>query len=306
METTAHRGGGRARGFENASPVLWLLAVLFAAPLLLGGCAVSIMGKRIGLPARGDAPHESSLQKDLREMREAAVLAPAAPYWPYRIAELYESADSLARAESALEQSLARDPAYAPALALRASFDYRAGRHERAIQSLEAALARHGAYPEGPPRELVEGLALHYEALGRDEKARQLLEASPSRKRDAAPAMVYLTLLGPAPETAAAIAESAVRDDSKSAANQNNFGITRLRAGDPFGARKAFEKAAQLDSSLAGPFYNLAILEKYYLFNDEAAGRWFARYWGKSQDDPDGLATVFGKSARRDLAQDED
>ena len=55
-----------------------------------------------------------------------------------------------------------------------------------------------------------------------------------------------------------------------------------------------------------GPLYNLAILEKYYLFHDDQAARWFDAYWRRSQDDPDGLAAVFGKSARPSLAQDGD
>ena len=41
METTAHRGGERARGFATASPVRWLLAVLLAAPILIGGCCAA-------------------------------------------------------------------------------------------------------------------------------------------------------------------------------------------------------------------------------------------------------------------------
>jgi len=279
---------------------------LLALPLALGGCAVTLMGKRIGMPARSPEARETAFQKDLREMREAAGLAPAEPYWPFRIAELYAGADSLAKAEAALEQSLARDPGYAPALALRASLDYRARRHDRAIRSLEAALARPGAFGGEPPRPLLEGLALHYEAVGEGDKARAILATATGRKNAAAPAPVYLTMLGPAPEQADGLAEAAVRADPGSAANQNNYGIARLRAGDPIAARKAFERATKLDSTLAGPFYNLAILEKYYLFHDDEAARWFDAYWRRSQDDPDGLAGVFGKSNRPSLARDED
>jgi len=286
------------RSLACAALAIWI-------PALLGGCAVNMLGKRIGLPARGGVS-ESGLQRELREAREAAALAPAEPYWTYRVAQLYAGADSLAKAESALEQSLARDPGYAPALSLRSSLDYRAGRHERAVRAIEAALARPEAFPEGPPAELLEGLALHYEAMGQPERARETLKSSGSRARRAAPALVYLTLRGDQPELAADPAEAAVHADPKSAANQNNYGVTRLRAGDPAAARKAFERAVELDSTLAGPLYNLAILEKYYLFHDDAAARWFDAYWRRSQDDPDGLAAVFGKSARPSLAQDGD
>jgi len=289
------------RGLAVAATLLSL------APLTLGGCGVSLMGHRIGMPASDRRLSESALQKNLRETREAAQLAPQESYWPFHVAELYVAADSGARAEAALEQALARDPDYAPALALRSSLDYRAGRHEHAIQFLEAALAKPGAFPGGPPSALFEGLALHYDALGREDDARRTVEkARAGRKERPSPALVYLTLRGPTPESAAAAAESAWRNDPGSAVNQNNYGIARLRQGDPAGARKAFEKATQIDPALAGPYYNLAILQKYYLFDDQAASHWFDLYWARSQSDPDGLAVTFGKSDRRNLAQDGD
>ena len=99
-----------------------------------------------------------------------------------------------------------------------------------------------------------------------------------------------------------AAAEQAVREHPGSAAHQNNYGITRLRAGDVEGARKAFAAAIDRDSKLAGPYYNLAILEKYYRFDDGAASRWFGEYWKRSHDDPDGLAAVFGMKPVRSLA----
>jgi Flp pilus assembly protein TadD len=93
-----------------------------------------------------------------------------------------------------------------------------------------------------------------------------------------------------------------VRDEPKRAANQNNYGITRLRAGDPDGAREAFQKAIKLDPTLPGPYYNLAILEKFYLFDDAAAAKWYAAYRARSSDDPDGLAHVFAAPAAGNAA----
>src|SRR4029453_3853658 len=80
---------------------------------------------------------------------------------------------------------------------------------------------------------------------------------------------------GASPDSANAAAAAMVRDRPKSAANQNNAGIARLRAGDPDGAEKLFQRAIELDSRLPGPYYNLAILEKFYRLDDSGAGRWF-------------------------------
>ena len=257
-----------------------------------------------GKKADARAPKETGLEKDLRESREAAALAPAEPYWPFHTAELYAGADSLAGARAAIADALARDPDYAPALTLRSRLDDRAGRHDEAIRAIESALARPGAFPSGPPRELIEGLALHYQALGKGDRAQALLAGAPPRKGPPSPALVALTLDGATPENAAPLAEAAVKDDPRSAVNQNNWGVTLLRNGDPLAAKKAFEWATKADPALAGPWYNLAILHKYYLFDDSTAAASFAEYWQRSHRDPDGLAALFGRTPSKPLAQD--
>ena len=108
---------------------------------------------------------------------------------------------------------------------------------------------------------------------------------------------VYVALRGDAPDSASAAAAGLVREHPQSAVNQNNYGITRLRAGDPEAASNAFLLAIELDASLPGPYYNLAILEKYYRLDDAAAERWFRKYRERATDDPDGLAQGFEKSA---------
>jgi Tfp pilus assembly protein PilF len=122
-------------------------------------------------------------------------------------------------------------------------------------------------------------------------------------REDAGSTAVYVVLRGENPDSAADLAERAVRDNSKSAVNQNNYGIIRLRAGDPKSAEEAFRKAIDLDPSLPGPYYNLAILEKYYVFDDGAASRWFKLYWERSNDDPDRLADLLGKGRPKEIAE---
>ncbi len=231
----------------------------------------------------------------MEEARRQTDLAPADPFWPYRLAELYCAADSVSRAESALLASLARDRFFAPALSLLSKLYFEGGRHAEAVEMLEAARASHEAFPGGMPAELLEGLALHYDALDRVDLAAGVLAGVPrsSSRRTESP-FVYLTLRGEAPDSAATLAAAALKTDPKSAVNQNNYGITRLRAGDLEAARQAFLAAVELDPRLPGPYYNLAILEKYYRFDDEAGARWFRLYGERSTLDPDGLLEVFG------------
>jgi tetratricopeptide (TPR) repeat protein len=275
---------------------------MLAAPLALGGCGAKVLGVRmpvvtVGAAAR--APSAPSRGK-LEEAREQASLAPREPFWPYRVAELYLAADSTAKAEAALGASLARDPSYAPAQALLSKLDYQAGRHEQAIVRLEAERARSGDMAPS----LLAGLALHYEALGRSEQAgRAIAGLARSPRDEERSAVVYMTLRTAQPDSATELAAAAVRETPRSAVSQNNYGVTRLRAGDVEAARRAFLEAIELDAALPGPYYNLAILEKYYVFDETAATRWFRLYWERSHDDPDGLAEVFGKPEPKKLAE---
>lgn len=285
------------RTFRNGRVSALALAALLAAAATLPGCASGLLGRRHEPVARGQEPPRSKHEQQLAEMREQIALDPKQPYWPYRMAQIDLDADSLAPARASLEASLACDPDYAPALSLLSKLDYDAGRHQEAIARLEAVRARAG---ETMPAELLAGLALHYDAVGRlDLAAGATAGASRGVDAQALPALVYVTLRGNHPEAAAAPAAAAVDDDPRSAANQNNYGITRLRAGDPAAARTAFLKAIDLDPRLPGPYYNLAILEKYYLFDDEHAARWFKAYRDRDQADPDSLGRAFAKTDAR-------
>jgi tetratricopeptide (TPR) repeat protein len=275
------------------------LATLLVAAATLPGCAFGLLGRRNEPVTRAqdpqrEEPQRSKLDRQLDDVREQATLDPKQPYWSYRIAQIYLDTDSLASAEASLKASLARDPDYGPALSLLSKLYYEAGRHEEAVTLLEAARVHAGG---SLPPDLLAGLALHYDALGRlDLAAGTATAAARGEDADARSALVYVTLRGNHPETAAAPATAAVDDDPRSAANQNNYGITRLRAGDPAAARIAFLKAIELDPKLPGPYYNLAILEKFYLFDDEHAARWFKAYRDRDQSDPDSLAQAFAKS----------
>ncbi|HTR97636.1 MAG TPA: tetratricopeptide repeat protein [Candidatus Acidoferrales bacterium] len=213
-------------------------------------------------------------------------------------------ADSIAAAEGSLHAALTRDPNDPIALALLSKLDFEQGRHEEAVRLLEPVRAHPEAFAPEARAALLAGLALHEDALGQLDRARADLVSAQATSGDAsASAAVYLTLRGESPDSAAGPAKDAVRRDSRSAVNQNNFGITRLRAADPDGARKAFMAAIARDPDLPGPYYNLAILEKFYRLDDAAAAHWYAEYARRSQADPDSLAAVFAKREPRPLAQ---
>jgi tetratricopeptide (TPR) repeat protein len=309
--------GSGAIALAVFSPRAFAFAGAALAVMTLAGCGKVPFMSHSDVTARpahaASTPHAANVAKATKpeahsvspmdEMRERAALEPAEPYWPYHLAELYVAADSLGPAEAALHQAIARDASYAPAYSLLSSLEYKSGRHREAIDQLEAARANTQAFPNGLPPELLAGLALHYDALDNAELAHNVMASMPPHASDdVEAARVYVTLRGDHPDSATSAAEHVLRSDSKSAANQNNYGITRLRAGDPKAAREAFMKAIKLDEALPGPYYNLALLEKYYDLNDDEAARWFGLYWERSHDDPDGVARVFGKTDAKQLA----
>lgn len=245
-----------------------------------------------------DAPAEAN------DLRSQSALQPSEPYWPFAIAQQAMGDDSLANAEHALQSALARDPSYPPALALLSKIYFKTGRHAEAIQVLEVARTKLDGTSGGFPPELLAGLALHYDAIDRPDLAADLMgQVRKPESHGAGSARVYVVLRGTSPDSADGMAKSAVEREPQSAVAQNNFGITRLRAGDPEGARRAFLAAVDLDPKLPGPYYNLAILEKFYLLDDPAAARWFKAYAERSQDDPDGLAEAFGKGDAKQLSE---
>jgi len=233
--------------------------------------------------------------------------SPDQPYEWYKVAQKRVRADSLESAEAALRSALAMDRAYAPALAMLSRLYYDTGRHAQGIQLVESARSHAGEFAGGFPPALTAGLALHYEALGRHDDARHALQSiGGGRSADVGTAWSYVLLRGATPDSATAPAAADVREHPKSAEAQNNYGITRLRAGDLDAARAAFHKAIDLDAKLPGPYYNLTILEKFYALDDAAAARWFRAYRERSSEDPDSLFAVLGREPARNLAGKDD
>ncbi len=295
------------RDMKTSRCAPWPWAVALALPL--ASCSMRTLAHPLGLGAKAVPPTPAAQAADtpkgsLAEAREQAVAQPTVAYWPYREGELQLGADSLAGAEASLQRALTRDAGYAPALALLAKIYYDTGRFEQGVRLLEGARATPGRFPDGFPPELSAALALHDEALGRHDQAAQAMRDVP--KGRAGSVGVFVTLRGDSPDSAAAAAAALVREHPKSAADQNNFGIARLRAGDPEAAAKAFQRAIEIDPTLPGPYYNLAILEKFYRLDDAAAERWFHKYRERATDDPDGLAQVFEKTPPKPVAEKKD
>lgn len=266
-------------------------AALGALLAALSGCGLSPFHGRADVSDAPLVPRAADVPDDAAGTRARMAAEPGEAFWPYRLGALLAAADSSRAAEAALRRALALNPAHAPSHALLSRLLFEQGRHAEAIRLLEEA--RTQAFSGGMPAALLEALALHYDAVDRVDAANAALAAIPAGER-AGSARVYLTLRGSAPGEADVIAAEAAKREPKSAVHQNNLGIARLRAGDPDAAAKAFDRAIDLDAALPGPYYNMAILEKFYRFDDAAAARWFARYRERAAADPDGLAGLIG------------
>ena len=278
-----------SRSHRRAAGVLLLMTL---SPLA-AGCAIRSVAHRANALAARVGVMPETLDQRLAGAREKCASAPNEPYWPYRLAEIYVEADSTGPAEVALRESIRRDAHYAPALSLLSKIYFESGRHPLAIHLLEAARAGSAERPGEAPPELAADLAIEYDAIDDLSRATQTMAEARGDSKSLESARVYLTLRGTHPDSAASLAADAVRDDGRSAANHNNYGIAQLRAGDVEAARRSFQQAIDLDPKLAGPYYNLAILDEFFVFDDEAALRWFRAYRERSRDDPDSLQAVF-------------
>lgn len=290
---------------RRARAMVMLLVGVLA--LTLQGC--SLMSIFHAIPFLGSR-HPKGARPAASKAKAAPVADASSPDHPYewvRVAQKRQRADSLESAEAALRSALALNRSYAPALAMLSKLYYESGRSEQGVQLIESARNRASEFEGGFPPELTAGLALHYDALGRQDDARRTLQSiGGNGARDLGGAWSFVLLRSATPDSASGPATAAVREHPRSAVDQNNYGITRLRAGDLEAARTAFRRAIDLDSKLAGPYYNLTILEKFYALDDAAAARWFQAYRERSHDDPDSLFAALGRAPARDLAGKDD
>jgi tetratricopeptide (TPR) repeat protein len=285
-----------------------------AAMPLLAGCSVLHLGRSGGAAdatAIDQAPkpdsrhgHEKRSETPLDPLSEARLRAqeqPTEPWWPYEVAALEANAGRPAEAEASLRAAIARDSGYAPALSALSRTLYEQGRHEEAIQLLAPVRAGHVTMNDGERATLLAGLALHEAALGRDADARETATGLP---RDAAAGVnAYLAVRGVDPEAADKATQAAVHDAPGSAAFHNNRGIALLRAADADAAEKEFLRAIELDPKRAAPYYNLAILERWYRQDATAASVRFKQYWSLSNADPDSLYAELGRGKPTPVAE---
>jgi tetratricopeptide (TPR) repeat protein len=243
----------------------------------------------------GDTVRPERVAAALSDTRERMRGAPDEPYWPFRIGEIYAAVDSAGKAEAHLREALGLDPSYAPAVALLSKIYYQEARYDEAVAMLDAFVSQNATVPDA----LRAALALHLEALGELERAREALAACSGDSREACEAKTFVSLRGDDIQTALVTAEQAVTENPHSAANHNNYGITLLFAGRPTEAREAFLDALELDDKLPGAMYNLAIVETFYFFDHDAGREWFNRYRRYASDDPDDLASVFDTDVTR-------
>lgn len=236
--------------------------------------------------------------RDADPERVAAVLmatqikmhsAPDEPYWPFHMGELFGAVDSTEQAIDYLQTALTIDPAYAPAAALLSKLYYETERYDRAVALLDDFLSRNQDAPDA----LRAALALHLEASGNVDRAQAVLDDCSASSKEARAARTFVSLRGDDMQSALDAAKLALEDDPRSAVNHNNYGIALLFAGRPLEARKAFLDALELNDRLPGALYNMAIVEAFYFFDEEAGRRWFERYKQYADKDPDDLETLF-------------
>jgi Flp pilus assembly protein TadD len=264
----------------------------FALPFLALGAAGCGSVPFVGGSGSADPVSSDPADRaaEIATLQARSLEEPENPFWLYRLGQLHAADGDAVAAESSLRFALQRDPHHEPALSLLSKIWWDAGRHEEAVSLLEGARSSAGALSP----ELLTALALHYDALDRPDLAESIaesVESSADWARDGS-ALAYVRLRGDGFAESQGVARRALEADPKSAVNHNNYGISQLYVGNPDAARKSFLTAVELDPALPGPLYNLAIVDRFYRFDDEAARDWFRRYRELASDDPDGLAEL--------------
>ena len=294
-------GAGRLVGLHRPAPTNVPPSAAFTPPEPPQPANVK---KRRGKKQR-DAKDTPGPTDALSEAKLRATEQPGEPWWPYRVAELEARGGRREASEAALRDALGREPGYGPALTSISKLLYVQGRHEEAVALLAPVRDGSIVMDEDDRAAAIAGLALHEAALGRDDHARAALAALEKSGRGGALAVsAYLAVRGTDQRAALELTEAAVRAAPRSAAAHNNRGIALLRAADPDQAEKEFEKAIQLDPALPGPWYNLAILERFYRMDHTKAAQRFQQYWARSHDDPDSLHAELGRAAKPPVADD--
>ena len=299
------------RRHAGAVGVIVLLAVACALLATLEGCAVMHLGRAGGAASEArvaSARHGSSKTAvaldAIEESRARAAEEPAEPWWPYRVAVLEAAAGRPAAAESSLRVAIGRDSSYAPALTMLSRALYEQGRHEEALRLLAHVRERRVALPAGERAAVLAGVALHEAALGRDADAREALDGLSRDGRAGVPGVAsFLAARAGTADSAVRATQASLHDGPDRAALHNNHGIALLRASDADGAEKEFERAIELDPSRAAPYYNLAILERWYRQDEAAAVKRFQQYWSRSHADPDSLYAELGRGLPPPVAE---
>ena len=271
--------------------------------LVLCGCAGSGRVARsepvATPPANGPSLERAApeTRRSRKRSREERAAAPAVP----QAAASDAAPVSAAAAEAGWRERIAREPGDAAALTRLSRLLYEQGRHGEAVALLAPVRDGQVKLPAADRSASLAGLAMHEAALGRDAEALSVLSTLPD---GAAPSVAaYLAVRGGAADSALAATERALREAPESAALHNNRGIALLRAGQADAAQREFERAIALDPTRAGPYYNLAILERFYRLDTAAAQRWFQAYSARATADPDSLRSELGRGRPAPVAE---
>ncbi len=219
------------------------------------------------------------------------------------LAQIHLNEKNADRAVEVLDTYLRSHPRDVQALNLLASAHMSAGRHARASQILQDALATR----DDPQLRTLLGLSLA--SAGRTTDALAPLEAAYARdpgQLQAGVALVGLYLRDRTPRggrRAIEVAEALVKRQPTQPGLHNLLGQARLQTGDLARARASFDEAARLDPAFVAPRLNLARLDMRNNQLDSAATRLAMLL--KADDKNVDVLTELGRLAERRGQTDE-
>lgn len=186
------------------------------------------------------------------------------------LAQLYLREGTVDRAIEVLELYLKANPADGHAMTLLGTALLSKGHHARAASLMQQALKT----KDNPAFRTVLGLSLIRSGqAGSGVAELELAYKQDATQTQAGTALVGLYLRSGQAAKAVAVAEALVKRQPAHAGFFNLLGTARAQAGNPAGARSAFEQALKLDAGLTASKINLARLETASRAYDAAASR---------------------------------
>lgn len=251
----------------NTIPNVSVLQRCFSPCRLRTAAGVLLLLATLGCAAPGPANLRPRTSDEAALQQEAAASKSPEPY--YQLALLYLAENRVDEAGLALQDALARNRDYEPALTLLAKTLHETGRSFEALEFFDSRPVE-----QWSPAVQI-NVALLQADVGNTIEARRILQANLQGDWNASARanLAYLDLLDEETVAARKQLEELIAANIDAPEVLNNLAVARLRDGDVRGSVEILQRLTSRHEGFAVAHINLALLLQYWLFDEEGATR---------------------------------